>query len=325
MSRTFALGIRLLPRRLSDQVTIAYLICRVADTIEDSAELPAALRASLLQQFAMWLDEPPGAVTDLVRHFAPAHSADDALVQEVAGVLAAFRALPAPVRLAIRDPAREMCDGMATWAVRGGGERLPPPADLAELERYCWYVAGTVGWLLTDLFRLADGRWSPERYARLRGHSHGFGVGLQLTNVIRDIGEDRVRGVSFVPADLCTRLGVEAGQLFTPSHEGATRALLGTLSARAHEQLREGLAYCVALPRTSLRVRLFCLIPLFLASRTLARIAREPAYTAGWVRVKLTRREVYQTLVLAALVAPSNALIRRAFGWLGPSAAAVHV
>lgn len=325
VSRTFALGIRLLPRALSDQVTIAYLICRVADTIEDSAALPAELRHALLHRFAGWLDAPPDAVTELVSHFAPAQSADEELVQEVSRVLTAFHAFPGHVQQAIRGPAREMCEGMAAWAVSGRpGEPAPPPADLAELERYCWYVAGTVGWLLTDLFRLADPRWSPERYTTLRRHSHGFGVGLQLTNVIRDIGEDRGRGVSFVPADLCAQLDVAPDQLFTPPHEAATRAVLGTLSARAHDQLREGLAYCITLPRASWRIRLFCLIPLLLATRTLARIAAEPAYRAGWVRVKLSRREVYQTLALAALVAPSNALSRLAFRWLGPTGGTAH-
>jgi len=292
--------------------------------VEDSASLPAVLRQELLRRFAGWLDAPPPDPLEMVRHFTPPRSADEELVTEVSRVLGAYRGFPEPVRRAMREPVREMCEGMASWVARARpGEAAPPPADLAELERYCWYVAGTVGWLLTDLFHHANPRWSAERYARLRELSHGFGVGLQLTNVIRDIGEDRGRGVSFVPADLCARMGVAPDLLFRPDQDAATRAVLGALSARAREHLHAGLEYCTTLPRTSWRVRLFCLVPLLLAVRTLKRIGAEPGYAAGWVRVKLSRREVYVTLCLSAVVAPSNALCRLIFRRLGPARAPV--
>ncbi len=82
--------------------------------------------------------------------------------------------------------------------------------------------------------------------------------------------------------------------------------------------LRAALDYCTILPRRSLRVRLFCLVPLLLAAGTLRRIARPGAYRNGWVRIKLTRRTVRLMVVLAAVVAPSNTLIRLAFRQLAP-------
>jgi farnesyl-diphosphate farnesyltransferase len=320
VSRTFAMGIRLLPEELSNAVRIAYLLCRIADTIEDEATLPPALRAALLHQFRGWLDGAPHDVAELQRHFDARPGDDAALVRVTPAVLGEYAELPAPVRAAIRAPVEEMCHGMASYVTRtspqGGVEQ---PATLAELEQYCWYVAGTVGWMLTDLFRLADTAWSPSRYDRLRALSRGFGLGLQLTNVIRDMGEDHQRGVSFVPADLCAEVDVQPLELFAPDRAGETAAVIGALAVRAHQHLRAGLDYCTTVPRRSLRVRLFCLVPLFLAAGTLRRITRPGAYRQGWVRVKLTRPVVRLTVVLAALVAPSNALIRLAFRQLAPT------
>lgn len=318
VSRTFALGIRLLPPELSRSVTIAYLLCRIADTIEDHDTLPAGTRQALLAQFATWLRDPPREFSALLRHFPEPDTDHQVLVSQVQRVLEAYRGLPGPVQAAIRPPVEEMCAGMAEYAGRGSPGGAPSqPADLADLERYCWYVAGTVGWLLTDLFRQADGRWSGADYARLRELSRGFGLGLQLTNVIRDIGEDRARGVTFIPADLCAVHGVRSSELFTPPRAGETKAILGTLADRAGGHLQAGRDYILALPRRSYRVRLFCLVPLLLAVRTLARVRTEPAYASGWVRVKLTRAAVRAVVVLSLVIAPSNGLIRGAFRWLG--------
>jgi len=326
VSRTFALGIRLLPPELSRSVTIAYLLCRIADTIEDHDTLPAATRQALLAQFAGWLREPPAEFSALLRHFPQPDSDHQVLVSQVERVLEAYRRLPGPVQAAIRPPVEEMCAGMAEYAGRGTVDGASAqPADLADLERYCWYVAGTVGWLLTDLFRLADGRWGGAEYARLRELSRGFGLGLQLTNVIRDIGEDHARGVTYLPADLCHAHGVRPSELFAPARAAQTAAIIGTLADRAEEHLRAGGDYILALPRRSYRVRLFCLVPLLLAIRTLGRVRAEPAYASGWVRVKLTRAAVRAVVMLSVVIAPSNGLIRGAFRWLGgaprPSAA----
>lgn len=320
VSRTFAMGIRLLPAELSHAVSIAYLLCRIADTIEDEATLAPDLRRELLLTFRGWLDGTPHDALPLMRHFGAREGDDAALVRVTPSVLGEYAGLPVEVRAAIRAPVEEMCAGMADFVARSGPEGAAgQPASQEELEQYCWYVAGTVGWMLTDLFRLADTAWTPARYERLRTLSRGFGLGLQLTNVIRDMGEDHQRGVSFVPADLCARVGCPALELFAPERERETAEVLAALAVPALGHLRAGLHYCTTVPRRNLRVRLFCLVPLLLAAGTLRRITRPGAYRHGWVRIKLTRPVVRMTVLLAALVAPSNTAIRFAFRRVGPS------
>ncbi len=320
VSRTFAMGIRLLPTELSHAVSTAYLLCRIADTIEDDPSLPALVRRDLLLEYRGWLDGAAHDPSHLVARFSATTGDDAALVRVTGRVLADFAALPEPVRAAIRPPVEEMCRGMASYVARDlAGTGLPSqPGSMEDLEQYCWYVAGTVGWMLTDLFHQHGMGWGPARYDQARALGRGFGLGLQLTNVIRDMGEDHRRGATFVPADLCAEVDCPAFELFQPGREAATAAVLATLTTRALRHLEAARDYTTLIPRRQFRIRLFCLVPLFLAAGTLRRIAQRDAYQGGWVRIKLTRPMVRLTVALAALVAPSNTLIRLAFRWLAP-------
>ena len=72
--------------------------------------------------------------------------------------------------------------------------------DVADLDQYCYYVAGTVGHLLTALFPLHHRRLSKDHEKRLKALATSFGLGLQLTNIIKDVADDARRGWSFCAA-----------------------------------------------------------------------------------------------------------------------------
>src|SRR5262245_45465215 len=87
VSRTFALCIRLLPPALEHSVLIAYLLCRIADTLEDSADLPAATKQSLLTQFKACLESGEPNSESLRAAFLMPRSDEERLVHEVDAVL----------------------------------------------------------------------------------------------------------------------------------------------------------------------------------------------------------------------------------------------
>jgi farnesyl-diphosphate farnesyltransferase len=318
VSRTFALTIRLLPPGLEHPVLVAYLLCRIADTVEDSTRLPAARKAPLLEEFAAAL-EPGGADADGVREaFATPASDEERLAHRADAVLREYRRLPPPVQDAVRPWVREMCSGMAAFALRQGDAAAGDGtvlADVAELERYCYFVAGTVGQLLTALFILHDGRMDEARRESLRTRATSFGLGLQLTNIIKDVADDRRRGVSYLPRDLYERAGGRAGQ-------AALREVLAPLIARTREHLHDALEYCTRLPRRQYRVRLFCLTALYFAIRTLRLAELQPSLLGSQERkLKISRAAVYRTLAMSYLVAPVNALVRAYFDRLSAARA----
>ncbi len=180
VSRSFALVIRWLPRRLDDAVMVSYLLCRIADTIEDSLR-PAAEKRRLLAGFAAGLDagRPEVPLDGYPREY-------ECLMARTGEVLECYRSLPASARAVIRARVEEMCSGMSRWCDR-------EIRTLADQNEYCYCVAGLVGLMLTDLFR-AYGHLADRDAEQLRPLAVDFGLALQKVNVLRDLRADLLRG-----------------------------------------------------------------------------------------------------------------------------------
>ena len=313
VSRTFAACIRLLPPKVEKAVLIAYLLCRIADTIEDTADLNVADKERLLAHFRGCLDEGGPNADPLAQAFASERTNDEQLTARADITLREFRRLDPDQRQAIRPWVQEMCDGMAEFArihARARPDHLEALASIEELDRYCYFVAGTVGHLLTELFRLHHPRLTQRHYDRLKALSTSFGLGLQLTNIIKDVADDRQRGWSFVPRQLCHRAGTTPEALLAPDCTRQSELVLQLLIAKAKHHLRDALEYCTSLPRSAYRIRLFCLTPLFFAVRTLHKAERDPRLLDPGHKVKITRGEVYRILCASYVLAPNNHLIR---------------
>ncbi len=206
-SRTFALAIPMLPQPTAREVTVAYLLFRIADTFEDATvrwsreERAAALAsfAGLLREpaaaearrlSARWLERPPMD-----------HPGYTELLAETPRVMAALTTLAAPARRAISEYTIRTAEGMAGFVRRTDADGVLRLTDLADLRAYCYVVAGIVGEMLTELFLLASPSLATVASA-LRERAAAFGEGLQLTNILKDAGGDRAEGRSFVPPDI---------------------------------------------------------------------------------------------------------------------------
>jgi len=314
VSRTFAACIRLLPPPLDHQILISYLLCRIADTIEDTADLSIQDKEEKLRAFSRALTD--GSDPGLEQVFGQPRTADEQLARDHQAVLREFNRLGLPQRQAIAPYVQEMCAGMAEFArihdqIRPG--RLVSLTSIDDLDRYCYFVAGTVGHLLTELFRLHHPRVTRRHYTRLKELATSFGLGLQLTNIIKDVADDRQRGWSFVPRQLCHLAGISPEDLNDAQHRAQAQVVMNALIAKARIHLKDALQYCTALPRSQYRIRLFCLTPLYFAIRTLVLAERDPRLLDPSHKVKITRGEVYRTISMTYLVAGNNHLVRAYF------------
>jgi farnesyl-diphosphate farnesyltransferase len=328
VSRTFALNIRVLPVRLRRQVLLAYLFCRMADTLEDDGDLVHHEKVRLLESFRGLF--PPGPawerkVADFVSA-VPAHWGDpdadpDAvrwdrlLVRHCRHVLPQLRELPEPAVKAISACVDEMCAGMIRFAgrkeeVRTGGVLI---GTVKDLDDYCYYVAGTVGNLLCDLFALHSPLITDKRAKALRGLSVSFGLGLQLTNILKDIHDDRSRNVSYIPQDLLAAHGLTQGTFLSADRREEAARVLETLIRKANGHLEDAIAYSCLLPRLEPRIRLFCLWPLFMAEETLVLLAGNRRAQPEAARLKISRDEVGAIVRRTSLACWSNRLIRALF------------
>lgn len=179
-ARTFTLASRFLPPEKRRAAFAVYAFCRTADDIVDHQPPGAHSPRDAIARYRQALD-------------AALHGdAEGPVFRELAHAVSAFSLPPSVLHALITGVARDL----------DGGAR---PASWAELASYCEGVASTVGELCACIFGVADGTSTScaMRYART------LGIAMQLTNILRDVGEDARRGRCYLPADELQAFGLD--------------------------------------------------------------------------------------------------------------------
>jgi farnesyl-diphosphate farnesyltransferase len=312
VSRTFALTIPQLPPALRIGVTNAYLVCRIADTIEDQTTSSAAARLGLLHRFVAVLTGREEAAT-LVRDLLPRLSentlaAERDLVVNMGLIVRLTASLATPQRLAIEHCAEVMCDGMHQFQCIASTNGL---ARMSDLDDYCYYVAGVVGEMLTQLFCAYSPAIDRQR-AGMERLGVSFAQGLQMTNILKDVWEDRERGACWLPREVFSRHGVDLATLRVEQQPAGFAAGMNELIGVAHAHLRNALSFTLLIPRSEVGIRRFCLWAIGLAVLTLRRIQHTPGFTSG-AQVKISHAAVGITTTLSNASVRRDWLLRRLF------------
>lgn len=308
VSRTFALTIPQLPRGLRKVVGNAYLLCRIADTIEDEPALEAARKREYLRGFVDVVAGriPAGPFAAELRPLLSGSTTDaeKELVEKTALVVHLTHGFRAAQREAILRCVDIMTAGMAEFA-----DRAPEGlGTIRELDRYCYHVAGVVGEMITDLACDHSDEIASRRN-RLYPLSADFGRGLQLVNILKDVWEDQWRGVSWLPREAFGSRPDAPGSI---ARDPAFAKGMLTLVDIARRHLELALEYTLTIPRHERGVRRFLLWTLGMAVLTLRRVEANPRFTAG-SEVKISRRQVGATVVATSMVVRSNHVLRWLF------------
>ncbi len=316
VSRTFALNIRILPGELRPAVTVAYLLFRYADTIEDVPWLAADDRRELFEAF---LDRLDGG-SPLTLPEVPALQLREAARPEERQLVAAgerifgvFETLPLSVREIVASHVAETARGMERMCRERTRGELFALETWKDLEEYCYYVAGTVGIMLTRLFATHSRHIDAGIERRLTALGTSFGRGLQLTNILKGVAVDRREGRVYLPTEALRRHGASPERVLDPASRRAVLAVVDEILPRALQDLEDALRYTILLPRREPRLRIFCLWPLFTAVRTLAVVARGDGLDDPSTSAKITRHDLYREMALSAAHVFSNVQLRRRF------------
>ena len=303
-SRTFALGIERLPRILCDATTIAYLLLRVSDYLEDNEEMEASEKVSL---FYLWInilreEENVEVLTSKLTD-ADTSNPDAIVAQHSKEILLHLHSLPYAVQEIIIQHVINSTQGMARWTKLG-----PNVNDEKDLDDYMFEVAGRVGYLITQLFAwysITIRRKEKEMMPLARE----FGLALQTVNVIRGIREDYDRGWVYIPQKFLLEMGLTKEQLFDPEHREQALKVLDMMTDKAERHLRQALQYIKSLPWWQHGIRLGCIFPLMFAIRTLA-VSRHNAQVFE-SEAKITRNEVKKIVLDSTLWGWSNLWLDR--------------
>ena len=195
-SKSFRAASRLFDRETRERAWLLYCWCRHCDDVCDGQTLGfgSGPRGSI----AVLRDKTHRAAAGEELGELPF----DALAQLI-------RERPIPVRL--------LDDHLDGFALDELGWR---PQTEADLIRYCYHVAGSVGCMMAIVMGVSpDDAETLERAADL-------GIAFQLSNIVRDIREDQLNGRCYLPTDWLVEAGVTSETVFEPENEAALTAIV---------------------------------------------------------------------------------------------------
>lgn len=195
-----------LPNDRRRAITALYAFCREVDDVVDECSDPALARIKL----AWWRNEVEGLYAG-----RPQHPVTQALAPHVDAFGIRHELL------------NDILDGMEMDLTE---DRYP---DFAALSRYIYRVAGAVGMLAAGIFGY--------RNAQTLQYAERLGTAFQLTNIVRDVGEDARKGRIYIPADELAQFGVPAADILALRQTDAFSDLMRFQIRRAQQSYGEAI------------------------------------------------------------------------------------
>ncbi len=314
VSRTFALTIPQLPKGLYAPVANAYLLCRIVDTIEDEVSLTPDQKKYFCDLF-IEVTRTGKKAQQFSQELAPLLSeqtipAEHGLIKVTPRVIGITHSFDPEQIAALADCVTTMAEGMPKFQALDLHAGLK---TLADLDDYCYYVAGCVGEMLARLFC----HYSPEinqHRDELLKLSVSFGQGLQMTNILKDIWDDAKRGVCWLPQDIFDETGFDLATLTPETDDENFRKGLEHLISIARDHLQNALTYTLLIPAHETGIRNFCLWALGMAVLTLRKIHDHLDFNDS-SQVKITRKSVKATILTTKVTVRSNLMLSLLFNY----------
>jgi farnesyl-diphosphate farnesyltransferase len=290
VSRTFALTIKMLKEPFRTYASVAYLLCRIVDTVEDCENLPAETKCKYLREFCGRITGGSAPGPDSARRLFPDPATwEEKLTHHESAILALTRSFPDPIQKIVFQYVVEMAEGMVMFLERQNEKGILHFESDEQLDQYCYYVAGTVGLMMNEIFAVISGvDKSGAREAAIE-----LGIGLQLTNIVKDIQKDRLRNIHYCP---------RGNNPHWPGHAVARTGVdlnweVLTLASATISHLTTGKDYFLHLDSNFKQYKLFCVTNYLMAWKTLEALLRHSLRADSPVEAKISRFCVYYTLM----------------------------
>lgn len=314
VSRSFFLTLRLLPRAVRSQIGLAYLLARATDTIADTGAISIEKRLETLRRLKRQISSgssekfDPGEIQS-----EQSSDAERILLERITDALRLLQKMGEGDRQKIQRVLEIITSGQELDLERFGAAshaNIIALRTATELDDYTYRVAGCVGEFWT---RVCMAHLTPKPRVSLEeliAKGVRFGKGLQLVNILRDLPADLRLGRCYLPEERLSAAGLAPRDLLDPVNEQKFRPAYQAFVAEAEAHLKEAWSYTLSLPRSWVRVRLACALPVLIGVKTLNKLRAANVLNPD-TRIKVSRSEVKQIVRSNVLFYPVNALWRK--------------
>ena len=311
-SRSLYLSARLLPPGAQDTFATAYLLCRYADSIADTALLPPTRRLHWVQRFAQMITHPQvQEQTQLVQEISGAseNKYEEQLLKNLPLCLQAFEKLLPWQKQITLEVVHAVCEGMEMdlqiFPPETAGEIKALPSA-AELEKYCRLMGGAPGVFWSKLISYTV----PVKVKEADFWAWGQSIGdaLQIVNILRDLPRDLRISRCYFPEEELKENGLTVSDLLLAGNSPRFEHIKQHWINWGRQKLRQSKPFYAALPKTQMTHRAAVAWPTLWAADTLNKIAAEPNLLDPARRVKIPRTRIYGTMCLTPCILLSNTL-----------------
>jgi len=316
VSRTFYPSIKVLPKDLHFYVGHSYLICRLLDTLEDAYDITVETKKKALDDAIFCLKntgnhKKENNIFSKIAKTSDIKPFEKIILENSFDVFNCIDTFPENVQKFIREWTIEMAEGMKKYSFGTDNPKVQL-STTDELEDYTYYVAGTVGELLSRLFTLDHFKVPEKNREIMFKNGVAFGKALQYVNIIKDSREDFTEGRCFIPEDLLHKHSLTLEDFFKSEKKDHIKAVYNELIEKAEDHLHASIRYIEVIPVRLWRIRLFCIWPVALAYATLIGIKRDlDDFIKTNDTYKIPRSEVKSILKKGYFAAFSNWYFRK--------------
>ncbi len=303
VSRSFYLTLRILPKQIREQISVAYLIARAADTMADTSVLAPPKRIEALTQFRSMLingaeNKTVLAIQEQIKNRL-SNKDELRLLESLPQLFYLFEMQIEEDRELIRNVVLTLTEGMIfdlhAFPSEESGH-LKALDKASQTDKYTYLVAGCVGEFWTDMSLTHIPALAQCNRSEMSDLGIRYGKALQMTNILRDLPRDLRIGRCYLPTEWLQQHGLKLEMLLDKRNAVLVAPLYAQAIEVALKNYQAAEAYVLAIPASCTRLRLAALWPLMIGLATLKLLAESDDFLNFRNVIKVRRSQVYKII-----------------------------
>ena len=309
-ARSLYLSARMLPRSIRPAFSIAYLLCRYADTMADTHVLPA-------QRRLYWVDKFPQIVraenleerVSLLKEIqgTSENPYEKTLLIHLEDCLEGLRRVDPDLKPMIADVVEAVCNGMKKDLQYFPQQKGSAPVALKtrkDLLYYCHLMGGQPGLFWSKLIEYASQVLLPREVFFDMGVN--IGNALQMVNILRDLPRDLRNGRCYFPQEELDKYNLTIQDLLLTKNSIRFAPIKRYWISWGRENLEQAIDFYSAIPKRQWRIRAAIAWPIFWTADTFYELAVTPDLLNPTRRIKISKKRIYLTMLASPLCVLSN-------------------